>query len=58
MPSLPVFCFFCPNMNMGMAIFGHEYDHDFDNFGGKKVVIWTILTLNQAKSLSVVDRRF
>ena len=25
-------------------------DHDFDNFGGKKVVIWTILALNQAKS--------
>ena len=23
-------------------------DHDFDNFGGKRVVIWTIL--NQAKS--------
>ena len=25
-------------------------NHDFDNFGGKKVVILTILTLNQAKS--------
>ena len=25
-------------------------DHDFDNFRGEKVVIWTILTLNQAKS--------
>ena len=23
-------------------------DHDFDNFGGKKVVIWTILTLFQS----------
>ena len=33
-------------------------NNDFDNFGRKKVLIWTILALNQAKSLSVVDRRF
>ena len=28
---------------------------DFDNFGRKTVLIWTILALYQAKSLSVVD---
>ena len=27
-------------------------NNDFDNFGRKKVLIWTILALNQAKSLS------
>ena len=33
-------------------------NNNFDNFGRKKVAIWTIVALNQAKSLSVVDRRF
>ena len=33
-------------------------NNNFDNFERKKVVIWTILALNQEKSLSVVDRRF
>ena len=33
-------------------------NNNFDNFERKKVDIWTILALNQEKSLSVVDRRF